>query len=832
MALPKNFINNQKYNFAIFIFLIITGSATLIFWPSLFNGKIINDFFGLDLAHYKFTADFSESVNLGSLKLWWQNYLGGFPVYLTQIGFLNPLVFILSKLSNGFLIYNWINFLNFVLAGLAMYWFARSLLISKIAAGLSAISYMLSQNNLYWGATLPFTNVYIFIPLFLMAVFKISKPENNIIKWLIFSGLISAYGLAAGETQIVFFTFIVGFFWAVFLCFRNRNYGSKLIYGKKLMELRLLLGYIIIIFSGIVLSSFWLLPVLNYLKFTTRSAALSFGNLAYDFMRAADPLRFFYPYISLPQFTGFESLGIIPNYYVGALTFFLAVAAVFLMKKNKTIAFWTVITAFSFLIRIKYTGIFWLLHFLPGFDRFRGVFHWSFISSFTLALLAGFALDNFERIKDSMHFKKFISALKIFGLANIILAIGIAFTGLFRNNILNKFFQFFDAKLYPGKQLPLAHYHSVVASEFNKFVNAFSFTDYHFLISFLSVITAISLFVLYQKGKINFENFKKSALIFTFLNLVLIWQGYYSFILQPKIIDYPDTVKFIKNYDKSGKPYRFFRFYPPESYQTFEVFNVNDWTDYKLKTLESNTGVYFDTDTFGGIEPFLSARIADVFDEIGFERPSTISAEPWLRSTKLSLNDKISRFSSPQNINLLSMLNIKYIFSSFKLPNLKLVYQTSATEKNIPVYIYENSQAMPRVYFAKNVKLVESNNVFEELLKVKDFHDLTLIECSKGCSDQIPSSKFRVSGSITIKEFQPQLVKIKIKINQNQWLVYSDANLPTWEAYIDNQKIPIHTADYLFKSVFVTEGEHEIMFKYPGLGGQDIAAIKSILDLR
>ncbi|MEK6835524.1 MAG: hypothetical protein AABX55_00680, partial [Nanoarchaeota archaeon] len=59
--------------------------------------------------------------------------------------------------------------------------------------------------------------------------------------------------------------------------------------------------------------------------------------------------------------------------------------------------------------------------------------------------------------------------------------------------------------------------------------------------------------------------------------------------------------------------------------------------------------------------------------------------------------------------------------------------------------------------------------------------------------------------------------------------IYSDANLPTWEAYIDGQKTSIYTANYLFKSVFVLEGEHEIIFKYPNLWEQDKAVFESII---
>ncbi len=793
----------------IFLFILATGT---IFWPILFGGKIIDDVFNVGLiGHYKFTADFGDQWrSTGSLKLWWSDYLGGFPVYLTQVGFFSPLVFILGSFFKGFSVYNWIIFFNFLFGGLAMYWFARNLSLSKTASAVCGLAYIFSQNNLYWGSTLVFSNIFIFIPLFFGCLFKISKTDKWY--WWIFGSLITAYGLVAGEIQIVFYTLVIGFVWVFFLKYDIKNWKP-------------VLGYFSISAIGVILASFWLLPVLNYLKFTTRGSALSFADLAFDFMRIADPLRFFYPYIQLPQFTGLVSLGIVPNYYIGAVTILLAVAAIFLVRRNKIIAFWTSVAAFSILIRIKWTGIFWLLHFLPGFNRFRGVFHWAFISSFALALLAGFALDNLDKIKESRHFGKFIKALKIFGWANIIAITGIFFAGLFRNKILNIIFQFFDAKIYQGtRKFPLEHYHGVISAEFGKFLDSFSFGNYHFVISFAGVLIAVLIFILYQKSKINTENFKKFTLIFIFFNLVLIWQSYYSFIPRSKITEYPDTVRFIKNYSTDDR-FRFFSFYPPESYQDFEVWSVKDWTDYKLKTLESNNGVYFDMDSFSGAEPFLSGRIANVFDEIGNVGPTKVTGEPWLRSTKLTLNEKIKRFSSSQNQSLFSMLNIKYIFSSFKLLNFKLIYQTTATEKNIPVYIYENPQAMPRIYFAKSVKFVNSENAFEELLKVKDFHNLTLIECQKDCS---VSNSFKIQNSkLEILEFESQLVRIKTQ--ESGWLVYSDANLPTWEAYIDNQQTPIYTANYLFKSVFVPKGEHEVVFRYPGLWEQDKAALKSLI---
>ena len=167
-------------------------------------------------------------------------------------------------------------------------------------------------------------------------------------------------------------------------------------------------------------------------------------------------------------------------------------------------------------------------------------------------------------------------------------------------------------------------------------------------------------------------------------------------------------------------------------YQEFKLYDLKNPLDYDIKTLGLQINPYW-LDGFGGGEPFRSQRISEVLDEIGYEIPATYSKPSWIKASDTLLADKISRFSSPQNQAFLSMLNIKYISSSFKLRNFKLIYQTTATEKNIPVYVYENSKAMPRIYFAKNIKIVNPESSFDELLKVKDFNELTLIECEKDC---------------------------------------------------------------------------------------------------
>ena len=793
------------------IFFCFFFGLALVFWPILSGQKIFNDYYVTNYAvgqtGYNFYKDFGNSLRQGHLQLWWSSYMAGFPVYLTQVGFFNPSGILLFRFFDYILAYNWLTFLNFLFAGLAMYWFVRNLKLSKSAAILAGFAWALSFNNIQYGSIPIFSNVYPFVPLFFGAILKLSKGNK---RYLFLGGLISGFGLIAGMTNVVFYVFIAGLAWSIFL--DGKNYLGKTFRG-----------YFFISLAGALLASMWLLPVLNYLPSTLRGEAVS-APIFYDYLKLGDILRFFYPFIQLPGFGGTSFLSGVANLYIGIIPLFLAIIAIFFWRQNKFIAFWTALFLFAFSMRLWFFPIFQWTQFLPVFNRFRAPFHWYSLAFFSLSILSAYGLDYLAYIKESRWFRNFVKIIGIFAGLNVLLAILINLAAkFFRSDILNFVFGYFDKNLYSAvKKYPIDYYHQIITQVFDKSAQSFSFFNYQFLVSFIFVLLSAAIFILFFKNYVNFEKFKILAVIAAIFNLVLIWQGYYNFTSKELITIPPDTIQFVKNLPDSNS-FRVFRFYPPEMYQEFGFYNIENYQDYDIKTLGLQINPYW-VDGLGGGENFRSYRISKVLNEIGYEIPSTYTDPVWIKSDNLSLADKISRFSSPKNPNLLSMLNIKYIFSSFELPNLKLVYQTAATEKNIPVYVYENSQVMPRIYFAKNVKFIDSKNAFDELLKVKDFHDLTLIE-----QDKISKSDFKNSpkSDFDILEFQPQFVKIKT-FGDGGWLIYSDANLPTWEAYIDSQKTKIYTANYLFKSVFVPKGEHEIIFKYPNLWEQFKYAIKNV----
>ncbi|MEK9170909.1 MAG: hypothetical protein AAB789_01160, partial [Patescibacteria group bacterium] len=628
-------MNFSKLSGKMLVVLLFFVGLALVFWPVLSGQKIFNDSYVTNYAvgqtGYNFYKDFGDSLKQGHLQLWWSNYMAGFPVYLTQVGFFNLLGVLLFKFLNYILAYNWLIFLNFLLGGLAMYWFVKNLGLSSAASVIAGFTWMLSFNNIEHGSIPIFSNLYAFIPLFFGSILKLSRGKP---RYLILGVLTAVFGLVAGFTNIVFYTFIAGLAWALFLDW------------PKFFE-KALRGYIFISFIGVILSSVWLLPVVKYLPFTLRGQAIS-SPVFYDYLKIGDILRFFYPFAQLPGFSGFTILSGVTGLYVGIVPLFLAIIALFFWRKNKFIAFWAALFVFAFSMRLWFFPVFQWIQYLPLFNRFRAPFHWYSLAFFSLSVLGAYGLDYIKEIRNYRRFNVFIKVISWFAALNILIAVVVNLVvKFFRGNILNVAFRYFDSNFYSAaKKYPIDYYHGIITQVFDKSAATFSFLNYQFLVSFSFILIGILIFILYSRNYINFEKFKFLAVGIAILNLVLIWQGYFHFAPKELITVPPKIIQFIQS-QVGFEKFRVFRFYPPEMYQEFGFYDLKNPDDYDMMTLGLQINPYW-IDGFGGGENFRSYRISKALNEIGYEIPSTYTDQVWIKSNDLTLDQKISRFSSPQ----------------------------------------------------------------------------------------------------------------------------------------------------------------------------------------
>jgi hypothetical protein len=173
---------------------------------------------------------------------------------------------------------------------------------------------------------------------------------------------------------------------------------------------------------------------------------------------------------------------------------------------------------------------------------------------------------------------------------------------------------------------------------------------------------------------------------------------------------------------------------------------------------------------------------------------------------------------------MLDILGVKYIVHSkgdgqgswvFPFWNYpESVTQVFADEK---YEIYENADALPRAFLASSYKIVtERQQIIDEILSgATDIRETVILE--EEPVRQHMSNDCAAGNSVKsayIENYQPTRITIKTQSNCNSYVVLSDVYYPGWVAYVDGKKSPIYRANYTFRAIPITGGEHEVVLKY------------------
>ncbi len=160
-----------------------------------------------------------------------------------------------------------------------------------------------------------------------------------------------------------------------------------------------------------------------------------------------------------------------------------------------------------------------------------------------------------------------------------------------------------------------------------------------------------------------------------------------------------------------------------------------------------------------------------------------------------------NRIIVPKNYNskFFDLLGVKYVLSLDEIfsPKYKLVFIEGQTK------VYQNSNYIPRAFFAKNV-IVEDNKqkIFNIMFK-KSFNPRV---------DVVTNAPQQTFSNGTAKILSYKENEIIIKTTGGGFLVLTDPIYPIWHAEIDGKETKIFPADYLFQGIIVPKGNHQIRF--------------------
>ncbi|MCS6823090.1 MAG: YfhO family protein [Cytophagaceae bacterium] len=180
--------------------------------------------------------------------------------------------------------------------------------------------------------------------------------------------------------------------------------------------------------------------------------------------------------------------------------------------------------------------------------------------------------------------------------------------------------------------------------------------------------------------------------------------------------------------------------------------------------------------------------------------------------------DLIDSFLYKQDMNVISMLNTKYIIYPDK-------------DKN-PV-VQRNPMAMGNAWFVDTFRLVK--NADEEIVALKKFDPEKEVIVDDDFKNQLEG--FRPSGDtskkIQLVSYHPNRLKYSYNAVSEQLVVFSEVYYqPGWNAYIDGKLTPHFRANYILRAMRVPPGSHTIEFKFEPkhyFTGEKISAAGSAL---
>ena len=805
------------------IYLFFAAIIAVSLFPIFFGGRI---FVNTDTAisYYPGFDFYSRALKGGESILWNPLLFSGFPTYVSQsAGLLDPLNLIIFRFLPSINGYHLRLFVDLFLVLLFSYLAGKAYGLSRLSASLVGMSYLLAFN---WGylSNLVIANSLFLLPFLFFIWAKILAGERKKWFWAIVGGVGTGWVFISGYTQVnIYALFLFGLF--AFLHFFFVQPADKNI--KNLFST--IVSLLAIMFVGFLTALPYILPALNFIPLSSRSSGLDFSLTTFKAINPGDFSLFLFPdYLYFPYLSGGRR-----PLYVGAIWFFLSLAALFIgwrhlrkkIQEPKETAGMIIVLGLLFLFTliaaIRFSPLFYLVQKLPVFEYFRFPYRWMYLGIWFLAFLGGYGFDLFKEYVVSRGMRRLFTAL---GSMVLGIAVGVSmlnFLGeVFWNWAGDLLHGIFSKILYGnfGFTKDLLHYRDAIGRGIEAWQRSVDFTDISFLVPYASLMAALGLGMAFLWQKIGWERFR----IYVFILSCLTFLGVF-------MVQWPNTIssevttshnllveRFIPKEDQA-----LFRTYPFLLQSGFAKRVVPTYilsredilalTEFQHASGWPNVNFYSGMASVDGYDLFTSRDMLAALALLG----STHGGADV--NGGVSDSERVSRLVS--HLELLGMMGGKYIISGVRLnhKNLRFLGEYPASRYQIPLYIYENTKALPRFYFA-SFPIAAPGKSITALLEEgsKDFRTYTYVDCE----DCIDDSSQDGEGQIEIAELKNGLLRLHINLVSTRWLVISESFLPGWRAEIDGSEATIVRANGLFMAVMVPTGSHFVSLRYEGILGE------------
>jgi len=698
-----------------------------------------------------------EMLKKGELPLWNPYMLNGYPLFGEfQSAILNPanLVYLFLDFVDGWTLEVC---LQIILAMIFMYIYLRSFKLHKISALFGSIAYGLCGFNIFWMEYNIHTFVAALIPLFLLLVDKYIASSKVI--YLVFLSITMAIQIFMGFPQITIYTL------ALLLL-----YGGFRLRWQKVssQNLKKFVGIVFFIFWGILLAGIQLLPGLEL--YSNSQRLVEKVDLEYRFLKPEQLVHFIVPdYFGSSATYNWWGSGDYTSAlgYTGVIAFILCFASVFKIKQREVLFFW-----FLGIITISLIVYNPISEFLNDYiiDVILKGFQAAFITkalifaNLSIAVLGAFGMESFLFSNNVRRILYFLSVPLMFVIA---LFIGTAFSLLF-----------LKLNLQALNHLPSS------VDILNGFIKNYTISIRNTAVSVTFLLPLI--FIIFIRYKFKNARLWSGVLVCLLLSAELVRYGWKITPFAEKSFVFPTTpvIDFLKSQDQ---PFRIL---------SGDVITENMWVPYGLSSPD-------------GYESIYPVRTAQLISSINDNK---VEAVPLGKFAKLRNYDS----------DLTDLMNGAFLLSlkvdkkgvseegSYKKGYISDKFKLIFEEKSVAVL--QNTKVLPRAFVVTQWEILDNEKeVLDRLINDGFPKDEKIIL-------EEPFNLFMQSDQNISKVEYLTLgsngQKINVSTQNPGFLFISDTWYPGWKAFVDGKPTPIFMANYNFRAIPVTEGEHEVDIRY------------------
>lgn len=170
-----------------------------------------------------------------------------------------------------------------------------------------------------------------------------------------------------------------------------------------------------------------------------------------------------------------------------------------------------------------------------------------------------------------------------------------------------------------------------------------------------------------------------------------------------------------------------------------------------------------------------------------------------LKKTQELFDYQLTDKAGQLNMNVLDMLNTKYIITSGK--------EGPVSQRNF--------EALGNVWFIDTLKVV--NSADEELAFLADFDpkNTAVTQKNQGLTDKV--FHHDSTETISLKSYAPNKLVYSSNTTKPLYAVFSEIYYrgnEDWKSYIDGKEVPHQKVNYLLRGIDVPTGKHEIVFEF------------------